>query len=100
MYKAEKDIKGGFPDPMAPTEVKEGKEYGLKYAKAIEKQWGKMQESNSLHGERQRVFDRCRMYANGIQDTNIYKRLLNNMDPNAGDGSLMNIDYTPVPILP
>lgn len=100
MYKSEKDTKGGFPDPLAPTEVKEGKEYGLKYAKAIEKQWGKMQESNSLHGERQRVFDRCRMYANGIQDTNIYKRLLNNMDPNAGDGSLMNIDYTPVPVLP
>ena len=36
----------------------------------------------------------------GIQDTSIYKRLLNNVDPNSGDGSLMNLDYTPVPILP
>lgn len=97
---AENKMKGGFPDPLASTEVKETKEYGLKYAKAIEKQWGKMQESNSLHGERNRVFDRCRNYANGTQDTNIYKRLLNSMDPNAGEGSLMNIDFTPVPILP
>tara|TARA_R110001599_G_scaffold26931_8_gene94868 strand:- start:889 stop:3354 length:2466 start_codon:yes stop_codon:yes gene_type:complete len=97
---AEQKLKGGFPDPLASTEVKESKEYGLKYAKAIERQWGKMQESNSLHGERNRVFDRCRSYANGTQDTNIYKRLLNSMDPNAGEGSLMNVDFTPVPILP
>ena len=95
-----KSQKGGFPDPLAPAEVKECTPYGLQYAKAIENQWGKLQEGNSSLGRRNKTFDKCRDYANGVQDTNIYKRLLNSMDPNAGDGSLMNIDYTPVPILP
>ena len=92
--------KGSFPDPLAETEVKESKAYGLKYAKAIETQWGKMGESNSLYGRRNTVFERSRDYANGTQDTNIYKKLLNSLDPNSGDGSLLNMDYTPVPILP
>ena len=92
--------KGSFPDPLAETEVKESKAYGLKYAKAIETQWGKMGESNSLYGKRNTVFERSRDYANGTQDTNIYKKLLNSLDPNSGDGSLLNMDYTPVPILP
>lgn len=46
------------------------------------------------------MFEKNRKYANGTQDTNIYKKLLNNLDPNSGDGSLINIDYTPVPVLP
>ena len=92
--------RGGFPDPLASSEEKESKEYGLKYAKAIEGQWGKMKETASLHGKRNTIFEKCRDYANGIQDTSIYKRLLNTMDPSAGDGSLVNIDYTPVPVLP
>jgi len=62
--------KGSFPDPLAETEVKESKAYGLKYAKAIETQWGKMGESNSLYGRRNTVFERSRDYANGTQDTN------------------------------
>ena len=28
--------KGSFPDPLADTEVKKSKDYGIKYAKAIE----------------------------------------------------------------
>ena len=50
--------------------------------------------------KRYNLFEKNRRYANGTQDTNIYKKLLNNLDPNSGDGSLMNIDYTPVPVLP
>jgi len=92
--------KGSFPDPLAGSEVKQSKAYGLKYAKAIEAQWGKMGESNSLYGRRNTVFERSRDYANGTQDTSIYKKLLNSLDPNSGDGSLLNMDYTPVPILP
>ena len=89
-----------FPDPLAPQDVKQGKEYGLKYAKAIEGQWGKMQDTESLYRKRNKVWERNRDYANGTQDTNIYKRILTSMDPNAADGSLVNLDYTPVPILP
>jgi hypothetical protein len=92
--------KGSFPDPLADTETKKTKDYGLKYAKAIESQWGKITSATSLYGRRNVVFDRNRDYANGTQDTNIYKKLLRSLNPNDGDGSLMNLDYTPVPILP
>jgi hypothetical protein len=92
--------KKNFPDPLASQEEKESKAYGLKYAKAIESQWGKRSDSNSLFSKRYDLFKRNKDYATGVQDTSIYKRLLNNTDPNAGDGSLMNLDFTPVPILP
>jgi len=92
--------KKNFPDPLAPQEEKESRAYGLKYAKAIESQWGKRTDSSSLFSKRYNLFKRNKEYANGVQDTTIYKRLLNNLDPNSGDGSLMNLDFTPVPILP
>ena len=53
-----------------------------------------------LWGKRNKVFERNRDYANGNQDTSIYKQLLNSLSPNKGDGSLLNLDFTPVPILP
>lgn len=93
-------IKSGFPDPLATPEEKSKKAYGVQYAKAIDAQWGRMTDVGSLVGKRNRIFERSRDYATGTQDTNIYKQLLNSLDPNAGDGSLMNLDYTPVPILP
>jgi hypothetical protein len=92
--------KSSFPDPLASTEKKKDKAYGIQYAKAIESQWGKITSATSLYGKRNVVFERSRDYANGTQDTNIYKKLLRSLNPNDGDGSLMNLDYTPVPILP
>ena len=92
--------KGSFPDPLADREKKSSKEYGLQYAKAIHAQWGKQTDSSSLIGKRNKVFERNRDYANGNQDTSIYKQLLNSLSPNKGDGSLLNLDFTPVPILP
>ena len=89
-----------FPDPLAETSQKETQQYGLQYAKAIESQWGQISESNSLYGKRSAVFEKNRDYANGVQDTSIYKKLLRSLNPNDGDGSLLNMDYTPVPILP
>lgn len=95
-----KGTKNGFPDPLATPEEKSKKAYGIQYAKAIDSQWGRMTDVGSLVGKRNRIFERSRDYATGTQDTNIYKQLLNSLDPNGGDGSLMNLDYTPVPILP
>ena len=92
--------KGSFPDPLASQESKESDSYGLQYAKAIHSQWGKMNEASSLFAKRNKIFERNRDYANGTQDTSIYKQLLNSLSPNKGDGSLLNLDYTPVPILP
>ena len=100
MYNSNSQKKTSFPDPLAPQEEKLSKSYGLRYAKAIETQWGKLNDKSSLYGSRNNVFDRNRRYANGTQDTTIYKQLLNSNDPNKGEGSLMNMDYTPVPILP
>jgi len=92
--------KSSFPDPLAPSEQKQSKAYGLNYAKAVYRQWGKMDQQNSIFGNRKRTFERNRRYANGTQDTAIYKSLLTSLDPNNGDGSMLNIDFTPVPILP
>lgn len=89
-----------FPDPLAPSEVKQGREYGLKYAKSIYQQWGKIDQQNSVYGTRKKTFEKNRRYANGTQDTAIYRSLLTSLDPNNGDGSMLNLDFTPVPILP
>lgn len=89
-----------FPDPLAPSEEKQGKKYGLDYAKAIYNQWGKIDQQNSAYGNRRKTFEKNRRYANGTQDTAIYRSLLTSLDPNNGDGSMLNLDFTPVPILP
>lgn len=90
----------GFPDPLVSKEEKCGKQYGLSYAKAISSQWGAVERDNSLYKKRARTFERNRAYANGTQDTSIYRQLLNSLDPNNNDGSFLNLDFTPVPILP
>src|SRR6056300_617855 len=89
-----------FPDPLAPSDVKQSKGYGLKYAKSMYQQGGKIDQDGSSYRTRKNVFDRNRKYANGTQDTSIYKSLLTSLDPNNGDGSMLNLDFTPVPILP
>lgn len=91
---------GNFPNPFAQPIEKSAKEYGLKYARAIEGQWGAADDSGSLFGSRRRDFEKNRDYANGTQDTSIYKQILSSLDPNSGDGSLLNLDWSPVPIVP
>ena len=100
MYSNSSNRTGKFPDPLVSKDIKDDKAYGLKYAKAIESQWNATNEENALQKKRSKTFERNRDYAQGVQNTTIYKRLLNSLDPNAGDGSLLNLDYTPVPILP
>lgn len=90
----------GFPNPLANREEKEEKGYGLAYAKAISSQWGAIENDNSLYKKRSKIFERNRSYANGTQDTSIYRQLLNSLDPSNSDGSFLNLDFTPVPILP
>ena len=91
---------GNFPDPLADFMTKSAKDYGIKYARAIEKQWGSMDDSGSLFRKRLKQFEINRDYATGSQDTTIYKKILTSLDPNGGDGTLLNIDWTPVPIVP
>ena len=91
---------GNFPDPFASPEEKAGKAYGLKFARAIEGQWGRGEDNSSLFRRRMHDFEKNRDYANGTQDTSVYKQILNSLDPNNGDGSLLNLDWSPVPIVP
>ena len=91
---------GNFPDPFASPDVKASREYGLQYAKAVEGQWGKGDDQSSMFRKRLRQFERNRDYANGTQDTSVYKQILNSLDPNNGDGTLINLDWSPVPIIP
>lgn len=91
---------GNFPDPFAHYSVKTNKSYGIKYAQAIEKQWGHSDDERSLFRRRLKDFETNRDYANGTQDTSIYKQILNSLDPNSGDGTLLNLDWSPVPIVP
>ena len=91
---------GSFPNPLASTETKSTKDYGLKYAKAIESQWGSTDDAQSVFRKRFGEYERNRDYANGTQDVSVYKQILTSLDPNNGDGSLINIDWSPVPILP
>ncbi len=89
-----------FPDPLAPTEEKMSKAYGLAYAKSLMTQWGGIDTEGSLYKRRYKEFETSRSYANGTQDTTIYKQILNSLDPNNGDGTMMTLDWTPVPIVP
>lgn len=91
---------GNFPDPLASFVEKTSKAYGLKYARAIVSQWGSSNDSNALYSRRMKEFNTNRDYANGTQDTSKYKQVLNSLDPNNGDGTLLNIDWSPVPIIP
>ena len=91
---------GNFPDPFAHYSKKTSKSYGIKYAQAIEKQWGQSDDERSLFRRRLKDFETNRDYANGTQDTSIYKQILNSLDPNSGDGTLLNLDWSPVPIVP
>ena len=89
-----------FPDPLADQAKKLSKQYGLQYAKAIYSQWGGVEIDGSLYAKRWREFEISRDYANGTQDTSIYKQILTSLDPNNGDGALLSLDWTPVPIVP
>lgn len=93
-------MKGGFPNPLANVEEKLDEQYGLQYAKAMLAQWGGLDNQNGIYGKRFKEFERARAYAAGTQDTSIYKQILNSLDPDNGDGTLMSLDWTPVPIIP
>ena len=100
MHGSNSNNKFGFPDQLATMAEKETPQYGLKYAKAIDAQWGKISERGSLFRKRFEQFEKNRAYANGTQDTTIYKKILTSLDPNSNDGTLLNLDFSPVPVLP
>ena len=85
-----------FPDQLAPDSVKSTKEYGLSVGKAIESEWFRKDNGAARFYNNRDNFHKLRQYARGEQSVQKYK---NELAIN-GDTSYLNLDWTPVPIVP
>jgi hypothetical protein len=88
------ELIGGYPTVFATNEEKGTKEYGLQYFKTMYSDW--KNNTDLAYQDRKRSFSRMRSYAEGTQSVAKYKDLLDV----EGDSSYMNIDWTPVSIIP
>ncbi len=86
----------GFPSQFVSDAEKATDEFGLQIGQAIQYEWFKKDSSNCKFYDQQRDFRRLRLYARGEQSIAKYKNELA-VD---GDLSYLNLDWTPVPILP
>jgi|TARA_R110000824_G_scaffold399003_1_gene603757 hypothetical protein len=86
----------GFPSQFVSDSEKATKEFGLQIGQAIQYEWFRKDSSGSRYYSQWRDFNRLRLYARGEQSIAKYKNELA-VD---GDLSYLNLDWTPVPILP
>ena len=86
----------GFPNQFVPDIEKDTYEYGLRVGHAIESEWFSRDYGSSMYGEIRSEFLSRRLYARGEQPVDKYK---NELAVN-GDLSYLNLDWTPVPIIP
>jgi hypothetical protein len=96
-----KDVKidissAGFPSQFVSDEVKSSDNYGLQIGQAIQYEWFRKDGNGCRFYSQWRDFHRLRLYARGEQSVAKYKNELA-VD---GDLSYLNLDWTPVPILP
>lgn len=85
-----------FPSQTVPDAVKRTKEYGMEVARGIEHEWFKRYSGTGRFTQNQREFHKRRLYARGEQSIQKYK---DEFSVN-GDLSYLNLDWTPVPIIP
>ena len=85
---------GGYPSPLVSPKEKEKKEYGLAYFKKMYHDWKDNAEIN-IDSKKAR-YAKARSYAQGSQSVSKYKDLLDV----EGDTSYLNLDWTPVNIIP
>tara|TARA_R100000322_G_scaffold78536_1_gene49308 strand:+ start:641 stop:3061 length:2421 start_codon:yes stop_codon:yes gene_type:complete len=87
-----------FPKQNVSDAEKASMEYGEKIAKAICAEWfhSDFMTSDSRHATNVNNFHRLRLYARGEQSIQKYKDELSIN----GDLSYLNLDWTPVPIIP
>lgn len=86
----------GFPSQFVSDAEKDSEEFGLQIGQAIQYEWFKKDGSQCRFYEQFRALHRLRLYARGEQSIAKYKQELA-ID---GDLSYINLDWTPVPILP
>ena len=93
---AESGIKSYFPSQVVSDAEKISYDYGLKVAKAIETEWFNNDRNLKRFKDNQNNFHKLRLYARGEQSIQKYKDELSIN----GDLSYLNLDWTPVPIIP
>ena len=86
----------GFPSQFVSDAEKATSEFGLQVGQAIQYEWFKRDGSSCRFYDQLREFHNLRLYARGEQSIGKYKNELA-VD---GDLSYLNLDWTPVPILP
>ena len=86
----------GFPDQFATDKEKGSLSYGLQVGQAIQYEWFRKDGSGCRYYSQWQQFNTLRLYARGEQSVAKYKNELA-ID---GDLSYLNLDWTPVPILP
>ena len=86
----------GFPSQFVSDAEKATEEFGLQIGQAIQYEWFKKDGNQCRYYNQWRDFYRLRLYARGEQPVGKYKNELA-VD---GDLSYLNLDWTPVPIIP
>ena len=86
----------GFPSQFVSDAEKETYEFGLQIGQAIQYEWFRKDSTGCRYYQQWRDFNRLRLYARGEQSIAKYKNELA-VD---GDLSYLNLDWTPVPIIP
>ena len=89
-------INNYFPSQVVSDAEKLSYDYGLKIAKAIEHEWFNKDQGINRYHKHYNDFHRLRLYAEGNQSIQKYKDELSIN----GDLSYLNLDWTPVPIVP
>jgi hypothetical protein len=85
-----------FPSQLVTDSEKASKEFGIQVGSAITYEWFRKDGSSCRYYSQWRDFRRVRLYARGEQSIAKYKNELA-ID---GDLSYLNLDWTPVPIIP
>ena len=85
-----------FPSQLVTDAEKASQEFGLQIGQAIQYEWFRKDGSSCRYYSQWRDFRRLRLYARGEQSIAKYKNELA-ID---GDLSYLNLDWTPVPIIP
>ena len=93
---AESVVNNYFPSQVVSDAEKLSYDYGLKVAKAIEHEWFNSNNNGARYSSNINNFHKLRLYARGEQSVEKYK---NELSIN-GDLSYLNLDWTPVPIIP
>ena len=85
-----------FPNQFVTDAEKASDQFGLQVGQAIQYEWFRKDGNNCRYYGQWREFHRLRLYARGEQSVGKYKNELA-ID---GDLSYLNLDWTPVPIIP